>query len=193
MIAFVAGFLLLLADPPAKETFLRKPQMSFAAAQEPFQKFTYKYNGYVGPDGKVRNDGLGCSAFTSAVLHRMRDGDEWLKAYDPTVHQWYGDKAAEHFGLKKVDQFNSTSLLDPKETLAFLKDGKLAAGQLYYFNARTGKNGHVGFVRLDKEGAIEQWHYSSISNGLYCGDFRKWLQESMYRAAKVELYVVPEK
>jgi hypothetical protein len=184
--------LALAADgEPARETALVKPRLSFEDALAPYAGHKYKYEGYVGADGKVVNGGLGCSAFTSVVLHRMRDGEDWLKRYDRTVHQWYGDRAAEHFGLKKAGTFGSADLLDERATRALLADGKLTAGQLYLFNARSGKNGHVGFLRPGPDGALEQWHYSSIADGLYRGDFRGWLRASLYRGAQVELYLVP--
>jgi hypothetical protein len=187
---------LLGAAPPAREpageAALVRPRMSFREALAPYTGYRYVYSGHVGADGKVRNGGLGCSAFTSVVLHRMRDGKDWLRRYDPQVHGWYGEKAAEHFKLRKVDTFAAKVLLDPARTAELVKAGKLKGGALYYFNARRQKNGHVGFVRVREGGAIEQWHYSSIAHGLYRGDFRKWLRASMYRAATVELYVVPE-
>jgi len=176
-----------------KKTALIKPKMGFEEAIKPFTDLKYNYSGYVGADGRVRNDGLGCSGFTSVVLHRMRDGDNWLRHYELMVYQWYGDKAAEHFGLKKAWTFPSADLLDASKTRELLKAGKLQAGALYCFNARKEKNGHVGFVRSGADGAIEQWHYSSIARGLYRGDFRDWLRRSLYRAATVELYLVPEK
>lgn len=185
--------LLLLPFGPSDETALRQPRMSFEEAMKPFTGFAYDYGGHVGPDGKVRGNGLGCSAFTSAVLHRMRDGEDWLRRYDMQVYQWYGEKAAVHFGLKKVDTFASPDLLSVAKTQELLKQGKLQAGALYYFNARREKNGHVGFVRPGADGSLEQWHYSSISRGLYRGDYRQWLRSSMYREATVELYFVPEK
>jgi serine/threonine protein kinase len=174
------------------KTTLVHPKMSFEEARKPYLNNKYVYSGHVGPDGKVRNDGLGCSAFTSVVLHRMRDGSEWLERYDLNVHQWYGDKAAEHFGLKKVDTFAASDLLDADRTRTFVKDAKLKVGQLYLFNARKDKQGHVGFVRMAPDGALEQWHYSSIPGGLYTGDFRSWLKASLYRSATVELYLIPE-
>src|SRR5262249_38091571 len=142
--------------------------------------------------GKIQNDGLGCSAYTSVVLHRMRDGEDWLKHYDVKVYQWYGEKAAEHFGLAKAGRFQASDLVDPKKTHELISSGKLEAGSLYLFNARKNEQGHVGFVRVDAESQMEQWHYSSISKGLFGGAFRTWLKRSLYRDAEVELYRVPE-
>jgi hypothetical protein len=188
-------FLAAAAPPvaPSPSTALVSPRMSFADAIKPFSDYRYNYNGYVGKDGKVRNDGLGCSGFTSAVLHRMRGGEDWLRRYDVRVHQWSGDRAAEHFALKKAGTFTSADLLDPERIAAEVKSGKVKADRLYYFNARKGKNGHVGFVRFGSDGSIRQWHYSSISKGLYKGEFRGWLGASLYRTgATVEFYAVPE-
>jgi hypothetical protein len=186
----------LPADPPTQppsEIELVKPKMTFADAMKPYTDMKYDYSGYIDKKGERHGEGLGCSAFTSVVLHRMRDGDKWLPGYDDSVYKLYGEDAAKHFGLKKAGKFESIALLDQAQTKSMLKGGELSGGQLYLFNARKEKNGHVGFVRVTDTGDIEQWHYSSISKGLYKGDFRKWLQESMYRAATVELYVVPEK
>ncbi len=180
------------AGPPAPATALVHPRLTFAEASRPYERLKYSVSGWVGPDGKVRGAGLGCSAYTSVVLHRMRDGDGWLARYETRVHQWYGDRAALHFGLLKAGTFTSADLLSIARTRALLREGKLRAGGLYYFNARKGKAGHVGFVRLDAAGGLRQWHYSSLVGGLYRGNFRRWLRQSMYRDATVELYVVPE-
>lgn len=183
---------LALADEPPRAALV-KSQMSFDEAMKPYADLKYDYAGYIAKDGKAKGKGLGCSAFTSVVLHRLRDGEKWLDGYDATTYQLYGEDAAKHFALKKAGKFESTALLDEAETKKLVKDGTLNAGELYLFNARREKNGHVGFVRVSEVGALTQWHYSSISNGLYTGDFRRWLKESMYRAATVELYLVPEK
>jgi hypothetical protein len=172
---------------------LTQPRMSYDDASRPYEGFKYNLNGYVAPTGKIVGDGLGCSAFTSVVLHRMRDGEDWLKNYDPKVYQWYGEKAAVHFGLEKAGRFASADLLEVAKTKDLIAAGKLRAGALYYFNARKDKNGHVGFVRVEANGGLRQKHYSSISKGLMTGDFREWLRVSMYRSAEVELYFVPEK
>src|SRR4051794_2097522 len=84
------------APPGAR---LATARMTFEEARRPYARSAYVYSGHVARDGTVRNGGLGCSAFTSVVLHRMRDGDGWLARYDLRVHQWYGHRAAEHFGL----------------------------------------------------------------------------------------------
>ena len=180
------------AAPPSPDVRLLRPKMSFAQAARPYQGLRYDLGGYVGADGKVRRGGLGCSAYTSAVLHRMRDGEGWLARYNLSVHQWYGERAAEHFGLVKAGRFASADLLDARRTRALIAEGKLRPGALYYFNARRGKNGHVGFVRVGAAGELEQSHYSSIVGKLYTGDYRGWLRASLYRTAAVELYAVPE-
>ncbi len=167
--------------------------MSFAEASRPYEGHKYVYSGNVGPDGMVRDGGLGCSAYTSVVLHRMRDGADWLRRYDRQVHLWYGDKAAEHFGLKKAGTFASKDLLDVKKSQEVLAGAGVKPGALLFFNARKSKNGHVGFVRVRDGGELRQWHYSSLANGLYQGDFREWLRRGMYRDAAVESYFVPEK
>jgi hypothetical protein len=180
------------APPPRPATALVKPRMSFAEASRPYEGLKYSLSGWVGRDGKVRGGGLGCSAYTSVVLHRMRDGAAWLGRYNIKVHQWYGDRSARYFDLSKAGTFPASDLLEAARTQALLRDGVLRPGTLYYFNARKGKSGHVGFVRLKADGGLEQRQYSSLAKGLYKGDFRVWLRRSMYRSATVELYVVPE-
>lgn len=54
-----------------------RPVMSFEDAARPYLKEQYAKDGYVDRSGVVRNGGLGCSAYVSVVLHRMRDGPDW--------------------------------------------------------------------------------------------------------------------
>lgn len=183
--------LALGAAPFVPDPRLKRARMTFAAAMRPYAGLKYDLHGCLDREGKA-GTALGCSAFTSAVLHRMRDGDGWRRRYDSRVYQWYGEKAAEHFGLVLAGRFASADLLDADKRRKLAETGKLRAGALYYFNARRGKNGHVGFIRVGKAGEMEQWHFSSIKGGLYTGDFAEWLRRSLYREAAVELYAVPE-
>jgi len=66
-----------------------RPQMTIDEAAKPFLKERYAKEGDVDLSGRVRNGGLGCSAFVSVMLHRMRDGPDWLKSYDlaPSARQ----------------------------------------------------------------------------------------------------------
>ena len=192
-----ATLILLLLLPPAPtadaDKHLIRPKMGFPEAMKPYEGLAYDYSGHVDATGKVIGKGLGCSAFTSIVLHRMRDGDDWLKHYDTEVFQWYGDRAATHFGLTKAGAFLAEELLDAKKTLALIEAGRLKPGTLYLFNARKHEQGHVGFTRLLRDGKLEQAHFSSMTKGLYRGDFREWLQRSMYRdKATIEFFVIPE-
>lgn len=166
--------------------------MSFDDAVKPFHRYAYDRNGYVDRAGQVRNGGLGCSSYVSVVLHRMCYGDEWLDNYDLRVHQWYGHRIAEFFSLKRVGVFDSPDLLDKSKCIRLVRGGRLPPG-LYLFDARSGENGHVGFVRVQDTGELCQSHYSSLSQyeGLARGDFRDWLSESLYRNAKVTMYAIP--
>ncbi len=191
-LALVACLVAAGAAPPTPCVRLVTARLTFEEAARPYLGQRYEYSGYVGPDGKVKGGGLGCSAFTSVVLHRMRDGEAWRQRYDLRVHQWYGERAAEHFGLARAGKFASKELLSAERVRALTEAGTLREGQLYYFNARRGQQGHVGFVRVLPGGKLEQAHYSSIKGGLYRGNFRAWLKASLYRGATVELYGVPE-
>jgi hypothetical protein len=171
-----------------------KPALSFPKAADPFTKAKYNKDGYVDKSGRIRNGGLGCSAYTSVVLHRMRHGKGWQKPYSLKVHQWYGDRIAKHFGLKQAGRFSAKTLLNGASTKQLVATGKLKANILYVFNVRKGKQGHVGFVRVKADGKMIQSHYSGLPRyqGLATGDFRIWLRASQYRIANVELFAVPE-
>ena len=66
----------------------------------------------------------------------------------PQPHAPHGERAAEHFGLPRAGKFASKELLAADRVRALTEAGTLREGRLYYFNARRGKQGHVGFVRL---------------------------------------------
>ena len=124
-------------------------KMSFADAAMPYTGSKYHKAGYVGTSGRATRKGLGCSGYTSAVLHRMRDGADWLETYNLRVHEKYGNEIARHFGLELTRKVHASTLLDKALTKALVKGRKLRSG-LYLFNVRRGVNGHVGFVRVAK-------------------------------------------
>jgi hypothetical protein len=171
-----------------------KPNMTFAAAVKNYDSYAYNTDGYVGKTGKVMNGGLGCSAFVSVVMHQMRDGKDFVSGdWDWRLHQKLGKDIAEHFKLPNAGEYAAKELDSPSQTAALLRSGKLAAGQIYLFDAHPGE-GHTGFMRIKEDGQIEQWHYSGMSayKGLATGDFHKWLEASQYINGKFTLFLLPQ-
>ncbi len=191
-----------------------EPKMSFEKAAKPYSDYGYGKTGYVDFDGKVKYglksvdkdnkeriekkeaSWLGCSAYASIVLHRMRYGygNDWAKNYSLEVHKWFGDQIALHFGLKGPVKL-SPAMGQSKNTVAQeVTAGRLKNDGLYFFNVRKEEEGHVGFIRIRKDGSLEQWHYSGMKayKGLATGDFRKWYNRSRYKRSDVELYLIPE-
>lgn len=182
----------LPAAPPARQEF--SAIQSFQSAADPYSKAAYDREGYVDRSGVIHGNGLGCSAYVSVVLHRMRDGADWKTSYDLKVHQGYGDSIAAHFGLQKAASVSAVTLCDARAVQELQSDQTLRTGTLYLFNVRRNEQGHVGFVRVNSNGTLTQWHYSGLKaiNGLAAGNFADWLSVSQYRDSDVDLYPVPE-
>jgi len=176
------------------QTTWQRSKTSFAQAAKPYSSAKYNADGYVGAGGAIRGGGLGCSAYVSVVLHRMRYGMVWRKHYSLKVHQRYGDVIARNFGLKSAGRFRASSLLSVKATRKLMASGKLKPNGLYLFNVRRGKQGHVGFLRVKQDGRLIQSHYSGMKqyNGLATGDFRRWLRASRYRTEPIQLFRIRE-
>lgn len=117
---------------------------------------------------------LGCGGYASVILNRLRYGNAWKKQYaarypvrsgDTTIqvylHQMPGSQMAKAMGLPQsavMTLKQGTLILDSGGGLETLDDG------LYFFAASAGKSGHVGFVRVSKQGnkpRLDQWHVSS--------------------------------
>ena len=153
----------------------------------------YDKDGCIKKNGALKGEGLGCSSYVSAVLHRMKYGeDDWLDKYNVQVHQWYGHRIAEHFELAPVAAPHASLLLDDDSRQSLVDNGIVPAA-LYYFNVRRGVEGHVGFVTIQADGSTEQSHFSSMSKykGHASGDFVAWLKDSRYSDSFVEIYRMP--
>ncbi len=152
---------------------MRFSRMTLKEAMTPFHGYAYNFNGHVDSSGEVVQGGLGCSGFVSAVLHRMQHGKDWLKSFNPKVHQLYGDQIAKTFSLPPAGQLDSKTLSNPSALRAKIASGEMKADGLYMFNVRNGQAGHVGFVRVKADGTLEQAQYSGLQayNGLATGNF----------------------
>ena len=63
--------------------------MTFVKAAEPYTGFGYDFNGHVRKDGSMYvAEKLGCSGYVSAVLQRMRLGEEW-QSHRQYKHELY--------------------------------------------------------------------------------------------------------
>ena len=168
-------------------------KMTLQEAAEPYLKEKYAAEGYVGGDGTVKGGGLGCSAYATAVLYRMRYGKEWLDTYKTDwkarrrPHEWYGDQIAMYMGLGPAVVLPASAFNDA----ASVKKSKTKSG-LYLFMARKDAEGHVGFVRIRDDGQAIQSHFSGLKayQGLASGDFGVWHRESQYRGLPVSLYFI---
>jgi len=175
-------------------------RMSFEQASKPFSGYRYSRYGYVSSTGQVTKGRLGCSGYATAVLYRMQNGNEWLKAYQADAkagrwpYQWYGDRIAAFFKLAAAIEVSAADIDDPAHIRAMVDDKTLVAGGLYFFNVRNGKEGHVGFVRVGQDGELQQRQYSGLESyrGLATGDFRHWKDSTIYKDSPVQLYLVPE-
>lgn len=169
-------------------------RMSFALAQKPFRQLAHRLCGYVSEEGRVRHDGLAPASYVSVVLHRMRDGADWLATYRVDVHQWDGARIAAHFALGRAVVLEAECLQGAAPTQAFVQSGVLAAGGLYLFCVEAAGRRHLGFVRVGPEGALMQSHFSGLPHygALAEGEFRHWYAASPFARAPVQLYRVPE-
>ncbi len=177
----------------AKRRF--EPVMAFARAAAPWAGYAYARGGFVDASGKVRGEGLSPASYVSVVLHRMRDGEPWRRHYSLEVQQWHGDRIAAYFGLAPRRIVSTRDLTDPARTQRLLARDVLRAGGLYLFEARAGRRGHLGFVRVRPNGDLEQAHYAAKRrwNGLATGDFRAWLRAApTYCKEPLKLYACPE-
>ncbi|MEM7474857.1 MAG: hypothetical protein AAF483_07685 [Planctomycetota bacterium] len=167
-------------------------QMSFSDAAKPYTDSRYAFEGYVDKSGQIQGGGLGCSAYVSVVLHRMRNGPAWLKSYDLRVHQQYGDEIAKHFGLRPAAKVSAADLCKKQTVLRLVESGRLKKNGLYLFDTRNGKAGHVGFLRIKSDGSVIQSHYSGMKqyNGLASGEFSNWLTNSQYRKQQIQLFQI---
>jgi hypothetical protein len=170
-----------------------KRQQSFEDASKPYEGQKYKVDGYVDKKGDVQGGGLGCSAYASVVLHRMRWDTKWLEHYDLKVHQHSPEEIAADFSLVAAHTLQAAEISDKALVVKLIADGKLVADGLYLFAARKAGDGHVGFVRISADGTISQWHYSKLDkyDGLATGEFKDWYEKSMYKKSPVALFVVP--
>jgi len=138
--------------------------------------------------GELSNPGkLGCSGFFSIVYHRMKHGEKnWLKNFDFTIQQIYGDEAASKLGFKKIGSKGRQEWRD-----AGLEPG-LYFFNVYFFNVRRGKAGHVGLIEVQKGGVWKQHHYSGLKkyNGYASGNFFEWFDESQYNHSPIEIFLV---
>lgn len=192
-----------------------KLSWTFAQALSGVDMYAYSVTGSLWPDENKaapvvkgsNNNGIGCSAFVSAILHRMRDGDKWLSdSYDKTLYQLEGHAIAAKWRLVHAADIIGNDI-NSAGIKRLLGEGSFKDGQLYLFAVRIVKadgalqQGHTGFVRVNSNGGLQQWHYSQSggnggSGGLLTGDFVAWYKSkgNPYGGAKasVSLYVVPE-
>lgn len=191
---WMVAFPMLLSASTSKNAFSGMP---FPEAAEPYVNAVYCFDGYVDPQGAIRNEGLGCSGYAVAVLYRMRDGERWLKVYQADwakklrPHQWHGFKIAAHFGQEQHTSLSRAELASTSQIKSRLERGTLKPG-LYFFNVRKDSAGHVGFVRVRKDGTLVQSHYSGMRqyNGLATGAFGDWYAKSQYHGKPVDLYFI---
>jgi hypothetical protein len=165
--------------------------MDFAAAATPYVGHDYAARGHVGPDGSIRGGGLGSAGYVAVVLERMRHGADWLRHHGARLHELEGDTVARHFGLQGRRAVAAADLLDGSRTQALVRQGVLHVDQLYLFQAGSGPEGHLGFLRVRAEGRLVQSHYTALApwRGLAAGDFRAFLRACGSR--EVVLHRVP--
>lgn len=188
------GFIVVAPEGRTQST------MSFVAAADSYGDQVYKFDGYVAPDGTVKNGGLGCSGYAVAVLYRMQNGTNWKAVYkadwdkSKKPHQWYGDKIAGHFCLGPATVVKWLDVSNPTKVKSLITSNALKSNGLYFFNVRASTNGHVGFVRVKADGKLIQSHYSGIGNynGLATENFDNWRKLSIYKNEDVSLYKVSE-
>ena len=154
--------------------------MAFNEAKKPYLHQKYRYYGAVDTTGAIINGGLSCSGFVSAVYHRMKYGDDWPHLQDTSLHQQYGEVMAERMGLTPATTITKTAISSRHQIQALIADGTLQANAVYFFNARRGKHGHVGFVTPMADGRLLQYHYSDLYNGLAKGELKGWYLQSLY-------------
>lgn len=199
-----------------------KMSFAEAAQPYEAKHLVYNTAGFVDSEGRVvlshkatqkQRDlgvGLGCNSYANVVLHRMRYGKDWLQYWNAevelpdgtrhrrrTLHTEWGDVIPNALGMQSTGQINATKLLNPETMRDLLTTGKSKAG-FYYFDVRAKDNrgnlrGHVGFIRINKNGSIIQSHFSGLSSykGLATGSLSNWLRNSNYKKADFELYFIP--
>jgi hypothetical protein len=176
----------ILYTPPFRSTTdifsLSSPTfvMPFDDAKKPYLKQKYRYYGAIDTIGTIVNGGLSCSGFVSAVYHHMKYGSDWPSLQDTTLHQQYGEVMAERMGLTPATTITKTAISSRHQIQALIADGTLQANAVYFFNARRGKHGHVGFVIPMAGGRLLQYHYSDLYNGLATGELKDWYVQSLY-------------
>lgn len=184
-----------ITDKHAEAPHVGAWKMSFKDASIPYSKFSYNKEGFVDGEGKVKNRGLGCSAFVSVVLHRMQNGEQWLESFDWRAHKKTGYELADAFGLSLMATIPSDILTSHIAREALVKSGRLKANALYLFDVWKGrKQGHCGFILVKPNGEFEQFHYSGLKDyqGLTYGNFQEWYEASQYKNEKIQLYGVSE-
>jgi hypothetical protein len=173
---------------------------SITGGKDAKQKLGYdgKY-GYVNADGKVVTkekgkevefQALGCSAFASAVVHRLQKGS--FQGISTKVHQEFGGKPlARHYGLEQARSTTATEFL---ADMADKSKRKAAAG-VYLFEldgeallegGKTEPRAHVGFL-LIAETKVRQVHFSGLKKYQGLADderFHEFVEGSLYKDAK---------
>ena len=165
--------------------------ITFNDAVQRFAQYSYARDGYVNNKIEVANNGLGCSAFASLVLHQFTMGSNWNRSFDSLIHQKAGKDIAKHFDLTKSASIAASELNTPKSVIKLMEQEKIASNGVYFFDVWAGnKSGHVGFIKFQPDGSISQWHYSGMKqyNGLATGNFLNWLNQSRYRSQTLDLY-----
>ena len=110
----------------------------------------------------------------------MKYGHDWPSLQDTTLHKQYGEVMAQQMGLTMTTTVTKADIASRQKIQALIHEGVLQANAVYFFNARRGKHGHVGFVVPQADGRLLQYHYSQLYKGLATGDFSHWYLKSLY-------------
>lgn len=153
------------------------------------------------------NNALGCSAYVSVLLHKMKHGANWETKFDDKLHQKDGIGIAKEFGLSACRDLAFADWIEEKDGKPSIKKEavkKLLIGKdstesgykvdvVYLFvvgkfvhKGHTLQGGHTGFLQFKADGSIDTWQYSGKSDGLCTGAFFDWYTWSGYYVSKDE-------